>query len=60
VSSELDWLPAGGACLTAAELTSVLVSLRSLIDGTDPDEPNRAHVVTIAYEVATAIDREDT
>jgi hypothetical protein len=32
-------------------------SLRALIDGSEPDEPNRAHAVTIAYVVADAIDR---
>jgi hypothetical protein len=32
-------------------------SLRSIIDGTEPDEPNRSHAVTIAYVVGDAIDR---
>jgi len=28
------------------------------VNGTEPDEPNRAHVVTVAYVIAEAIDRE--
>ncbi len=38
----------------------MLISLRSLIDGTDVDEPNRAHAVAMAYVLTAAIDREDT
>ena len=58
-SKGLDWLPPNGAHLTVEELDTMMTSLRSLIDGTDADEPNRAHAVTIAYTLATAIDRED-
>lgn len=40
----------------------MLISLRSLIDGTDVDEPNRAHAIAIAiaYVLTAAIDREET
>jgi hypothetical protein len=31
--------------------------VRALISGTEPDEPNRAHAVTIAFVAAAAIDR---
>jgi hypothetical protein len=46
-----------GAHLTRDDLERTIRSLRSLIDGTDPDEPNRAHAVTIAYVIAAAIER---
>ena len=54
----LGWLPPGGARLTRDELADVMHALRALISGTEPDEPNRAHAVTIAYAVAGAIERE--
>lgn len=58
-SDDLEWLPPHGARLTVEELASMMTSLRSLIDGTEADEPNRAHAVTIAYVLANAIDRQD-
>jgi hypothetical protein len=54
---ELDWLPPGGVRLDREELVVVVTWLRALVDGTKPDEPNRAHAVTIAYVVADAIER---
>ena len=54
---DLDWLPSRGVRLDRDELALVVVSLRALIDGSEPDEPNRAHAVTIAYVVADAIER---
>jgi len=53
----LDWLPEKGAHLTRDDLERTSRSLRSLIDGTDSDEANRAHAVTIAYVIADAIER---
>lgn len=40
------------------ELVEVFHSSRALIDGTDADEPNRAHAVSIAYVLSEAIERE--
>jgi hypothetical protein len=54
----LDWIPVDGCHLTHDEIVEILGSLRALVDGTDPDEPNRAHAVSIAYVVAEAIERE--
>ena len=54
---DLDWLPDKGIHLDRSDLARVVVALRALIDGTEPDEPNRAHAVTIAYVVADAIER---
>ena len=54
---DLGWLPSQGVQLDRDELALVVVALRALIDGTEPDEPNRAHAVTIAYVVADAIER---
>lgn len=54
---ELDWLPPEGVHLVRDELAREVVALRSVIDGSEPDEPNRAHAVTIAYVVADAIER---
>jgi hypothetical protein len=56
---DLGWLPPEGIWLTRDDLGWLLASLRSLIDGTDPDEPNRAHAMTIALVLARAIERED-
>lgn len=58
MDEDLPWVPVGGACLTRGELIEIFVALRALVNGTDPDEPNRAHAVTIAYVVAEAIERE--
>jgi hypothetical protein len=54
---ELDWLPPNGALLAHDDLAQVMRALRALISGTEPDEPNRAHAITIAFVVAEAIDR---
>lgn len=54
---DLGWLPPAGIRLDRDELVVVMTCLRALIDGTAPDEPNRAHAVTIAYVVADAIER---
>lgn len=54
----LGWLTESGAHLTRDDLVEVLAALRALIAGTEPDEANRAHAVTIASVVAEAIDRE--
>jgi hypothetical protein len=56
---DLDWLPPDGVRLTRHDLESLLPSLWSLFDGTDADEPNRAHATTIAFVLADAINRED-
>jgi len=56
---DLGWLPSDGVHLDRDELTPVVVALRALINGSDPDEPNRAHAVTIAYVVADAIERTE-
>jgi hypothetical protein len=53
----LGWLPSEGVHLDRDELALVVVALRALIDGSEPDEPNRARAVTIAYVVADAIER---
>ena len=60
MSSDDRWsdLPAGGVRLGRDELVDVISAVRALIDGTDPGEPNRAHVLTIAFVVADAVDRE--
>ena len=55
--SELDWLPERGAHLTRDELAIVLEAFHALVDGTDDNEPNRAHVVTAAFVITRAIDR---
>jgi len=54
----LDWIPVDGCRLSREELVEVFQSLRALVDGTDADEPNRAHAVSIAYVLAEAIERE--
>ena len=56
-AEDLGWLPPEGVHLDRDELARVVVALRALIDGSEPDEPNRAHAVTIAYVVADAIER---
>lgn len=53
----LGWLPAEGTTLTRDELVEMFIALRALISGTEPDEPNRAHAVTIASILSSAIDR---
>ncbi len=44
--------------LSHGDLVEIFTALRALVNGTEPDEPNRAHVVTVAYVVAEAIERE--
>ena len=56
---DLDWLPPDGVRLTRHDLETVIRALRSLIDGTEPDEPNRAHATTFALVLAEAIDRTE-
>jgi hypothetical protein len=56
---DLGWLPPDGVRLTRHDLETVIPALRSLIDGTEPDEPNRAHATTIALVLAEAIDRTE-
>ena len=56
--ASLAWVPDGGALLTRDELVDILLALRALISGTEADEPNRAHAVSIAHVASTAIDRE--
>lgn len=50
-------LPADGVQLTRDELVQVVDAIRALIDGSSADEPNRAHILTIAFVVATAVER---
>ena len=55
--SELDWLPERGAHLDSDELATILEALHALVDGTNDNEPNRAHIVTAAFVLTRAIDR---
>lgn len=57
--SELDWLPPDGIHLNVSEIGQVLEALRGVIDGTESDEPNRAHAVSIATIIGTAVSREE-
>ncbi|MBI2169568.1 MAG: hypothetical protein HYU28_08730 [Actinobacteria bacterium] len=54
----LAWIPDTGARLTRAEVVEIMRTLRALVAGTAPDEPNRVHVISVAHIVTTAIDRE--
>ncbi len=54
---DLDWIPERGCHLSRSDLIEIFVAPRALVNGTDPDEPNRAHTVPIAYVVAEAIER---
>jgi hypothetical protein len=56
VYDQLDWLP-DEVRLTKAETAEILGALRALVQGTEPTEPNRSHVVTIAATLGAAIDR---
>ncbi|MDX2378961.1 MAG: hypothetical protein QNM02_04295 [Acidimicrobiia bacterium] len=56
---DLDWLPPDGVRLTRRDLESLLPALWSLFDGTERDEPNRAHTTTIVLVLARAIEREE-
>jgi hypothetical protein len=53
----LGWLPADGVALSRHDLERIMRALRALIDGTDPLEVNRLHVVEIAVTIAQAMDR---
>ena len=53
----LDWIPVEGCHLTHDDLAEIFESLRALVDGTAPDEPNCSYAVSIAYVVAEAIER---
>lgn len=50
-------LPPDGIHLDRDELVGVVDAIRALIDGSSPDEPNRAHIMTIAFVIAEAVDR---
>jgi hypothetical protein len=54
---DLDWIPNAGCHLSHGDLIQIFTALRALVNGTEPDEPNRAHAVTVAYVVAEAIER---
>lgn len=56
-SDDLGWLPPDGVQLTRGDLVRILVALRALIDGTDPIEANRSHIVEIAHTIGEAMDR---
>ena len=53
---DLAWLPAGGVRLSRDRLATIFEALRALVQGTEPDEPNRAYAVTVAYVISEAID----
>ena len=53
----LEWLPEDGVALTRRDLERIFLDLRSLIDGTDPLEVNRAHAVDIAVTITQALER---
>jgi hypothetical protein len=55
---DLDWIPQAGCHLSHGDLVEIFTALRALVNGTERDEPNHAHVVTVAYVVAGAIERE--
>ena len=57
MAGEFDWLPEDGVALTRRDLERVFLDLRALIDGTDPIEANRAHVVDIAITITQALER---
>ena len=60
MDDDLDWLPEHGAHLTVSELRSIFELLRALVDGTDEAEPNRAHTVSIAWVISSAVERGGT
>ena len=53
----LEWLPPGGVHLRRDEVVDLAGSLRSILDGTAIDEPNRSHAITIANVLGRAIER---
>ncbi len=50
-------LPPAGIRIERDELVVVVDAIRALIDGSSPDEPNRAHILTIAFIIAEAVER---
>jgi hypothetical protein len=56
---DLDWLPPAGIHLDRDGLVVVITALRTLINGREPDEPKRAHAVTLSYVIADAIERTE-
>lgn len=56
---DVSWVPRHDVRLSSTEVAEVMRSLRALVDGTRSDEPNRAHVVTIAVIVTRAIERSE-
>ena len=52
-----SWLPEDGVSLTRRELERIMIALRALVDGTEPLEANRSHVVEIAFIITRAMDR---
>lgn len=56
--TDLGWLPEDGVVLTRPDLERIFLDLRSLIDGTDPLDANRAHAVDIAITITQALERE--
>jgi hypothetical protein len=55
--ADLDWLPEDGVVLTRVDLERIFGALRALVDGTDPVEANRSHVVDIAITIGNALER---
>jgi hypothetical protein len=53
----LDWLPEDGVVFTRVDLERIFAALRALVDGTDPVEANRSHVVDIAVTIGNALER---
>jgi hypothetical protein len=53
----LGWLPDDGVALSRQDMVRIMRALRALIDGTDPLEVNRLHIVEIAVIIAQAMDR---
>ena len=55
---DFSWLPAHGVALSKEDLMQVFEDLRALVDGTDPLDANRSHVVDIAVVITRALERE--
>ena len=51
----LDWLP-DEVRLGRDELVEILGALWAVVQGTEPGEPNRSHIVTVAATIGAAID----
>jgi hypothetical protein len=50
-------LPPDGIRVELDDLVVLIDAIRALIDGSWPDEPNRAHILTVAFIIAEAVDR---